>query len=108
MTMRVSQHAIERYRARYRPQADIGTAASELTTLASRAVPAGRTMPDDADLYMARRDDEVDIPLAVRDETVVSVLPPFDGAFLRARASRGLSAIPSAFKHLCKFQGTPR
>lgn len=78
MTLRLylTDHALERFKERWRPQLSNENALAELTLLVQRAgATRKRTLVGDAQLYMATSDTGERIALAVRDGAVISVLP---------------------------------
>lgn len=76
MTLYLTDHAVEQYVGRHRPHLGLGDARTELETLVQQAAPTRRrTLPGDAWIYLARTETGESVVLAVRDGTVITVLP---------------------------------
>jgi hypothetical protein len=73
--LRVTAHAIEQFASRWRPEAPPWQARNELKALAANAVKKGRTLARDADLYEATSYRGELLYFAVRDKTVLTVIP---------------------------------
>ena len=77
MGLNVTQHAIERFNQRWRPHLTQEEAGQELALLALVAVRTRRkTLARDATVWLAQAQDGCCVGLAVRDETIVTVLAP--------------------------------
>jgi hypothetical protein len=76
MTLYLTDHAVEQYVGRHRPNLGIDDARMELETIVQQAAPTKRrTLPGDAWIYLARTETGEAVVLAVRDGTVITVLP---------------------------------
>jgi hypothetical protein len=75
----MTEHAVVRYVERWRPGLSFEDARAELQSLADRAAPTRhRTVKQDARIYLGESPAGEPVPLAVRDRTVVTVLPRQD------------------------------
>ncbi len=73
----LTEHAVQRYATRIRPELSPEDARAELEHLAREAVPTRRrTLNGDAQVYVARRHDGDNVSMVVRDDVVVTVLAP--------------------------------
>jgi len=72
----ISEHAVDQFRARHRTYASHFQALAELRGLALLAVPLMKTARGDDVCFC---DDAPNIPLVIKDNTVVTVLPAIPG-----------------------------